>query len=302
MGPELPPQDAVRTAGTRRSAGRKRSLRAARALALLPLTLVLASCSESSDNEWLRMALPKGASTDTEALFGLWLGAWIATAVTFVLVFVLIVWCTIRYRRRSESYVPVQIRYHLPIEMLYTAAPVIAVAVFFFHTVDVQNKIMDTSETPDHTITVVGQKWAWTFDYLNEDAVGGKDVFDSGDPENLTDLYLPAGERVRFELRSVDVIHSFWIPEFYRKLDVVPGEENSFDVTPDREGTYTGFCAELCGMYHSRMRFEVHVVSPEEYDQHMRELEAAGNVGAPIGSDEVREIEGLEEARAEEHE
>ncbi|MGH3358048.1 MAG: aa3-type cytochrome oxidase subunit II [Nocardioidaceae bacterium] len=301
MGSELPPQDAVSVAQRRRPAGLKRSLGAVRALALLPLALLLASCSESSDNEWLRMALPKGASTDTEALFGLWLGAWIATGVTFVLVFALIVWCSIRYRRRSDSYVPVQIRYHLPIEMLYTAAPVIAVAVFFFHTVDVQNKITDQSETPDHTITVVGQKWAWTFDYMEEDAVGGRSVFDDGSPEDLADLYLPAGERVRFELRSADVIHSFWIPEFYRKLDVVPGEENSFDVTPDREGTYSGFCAELCGLYHSRMRFEVHVVSPEEYDQHMRDLQAEGNVGAPTGSDDVKEIEGLQEAEEEEH-
>lgn len=246
------------------------------------------------------MALPKGASTDTDSLFGLWLGAWLAVGVTFALVFALIIWSTIRYRRRSEDYVPVQIRYHLPIEMLYTAAPVVAVAVFFFHTVDVQNKINDQSATPDHTITVVGQKWAWTFDYMKEDAVGGQSVFDPGTPDDFADLYLPVGERVRFELRSVDVIHSFWIPEFYRKLDVVPGEKNSFDVTPDREGTYTGFCAELCGMYHSRMRFDVHVVSPEEYDQHMRELRSEGNVGAPLGNEEVRKIEGLEEAQEEE--
>lgn len=275
-------------------------MRALKAVALLPLALLLGSCSQHSGNAFLRMALPKGASTDTDELFGLWLGAWIAVGVTFLLVFGLIVWSTIRYRRRSESFVPVQIRYHLPIEMLYTAAPLIAVSVFFFHTVEVQNQLTDESENPDHVITVVGQKWAWTFDYMEEDAVGGKSVYDTGTPEDLAELYLPVGETVRFELRSADVIHSFWIPAFYRKLDVVPGRENSFEVTPTEEGTYPGLCAELCGMYHSRMRFTVHIVSPEEYDQHMRELESEGNVGAPTGGEYPYTIEGLEEAKEQE--
>ncbi|UPK73417.1 cytochrome c oxidase subunit II [Nocardioidaceae bacterium SCSIO 66511] len=296
MGPELPQNDAVRAAGRRRPSRTTRVLRSA---ALLPLAVFLASCSKDSDNEWLRMALPKSASTDGEQLFGLWLGAWIAVGVTFLLVFGLIVWSMVRYRLRSENYVPVQMRYHLPIEMLYTVAPVIAVAAFFFHTVEVQNDINEESENPDHVITVVGQKWAWTFDYMGEDAVNGKDVFDDGSPDDIADLYLPVGESVRFELRSPDVIHSFWIPEFYRKLDVVPGEENSFQVTPDTEGTFTGRCAELCGMYHSRMLFNVHIVSPEEYDEHLRDLEAEGNVGAPMGGADGSTVKGLEEAEEE---
>ncbi|HLR85320.1 MAG TPA: cytochrome c oxidase subunit II, partial [Nocardioidaceae bacterium] len=68
------------------------------------------------------MALPKGVTTDTKELYALWLGAWIAVAAVFALVFGLIVWSMIRYRRRSEDFVPVQMRYHLPIEMLYTVA------------------------------------------------------------------------------------------------------------------------------------------------------------------------------------
>lgn len=293
MGSELPSSDAAR-AGRSRPKSAKRVLRAA---ALLPLAAFLASCSKDSDSEWLRLALPKGVTTDTKELYALWLGAWIAVAAVFALVFGLIVWSMIRYRRRSEDFVPVQMRYHLPIEMLYTVAPVLMVAVFFFHTVEVQNQLTDESDNPDHVITVVGQKWAWTFDYMEEDAVGGKSVFDAGSPDDFADLYLPVGESVRFELRSPDVIHSFWIPEFYEKMDVVPGRENSFEVTPNREGTFTGRCAELCGMYHSRMLFNVHIVSPDEYDEHLRELEAEGNVGAPMGGADAYEIKGLEEAR-----
>jgi cytochrome c oxidase subunit 2 len=105
---------------------------------------------------------------------------------------------------------------------------------------------------------------------------------------------------VRFTLKSPDVIHSFWIPEFYFKMDVIPGRvdtkkaHNSFDVTPTRKGTFTGRCAELCGLYHSRMIFKVHVVSRAAYDKHLRELKKLGQVGAPVGAKHADEIAGLE--------
>src|SRR6478735_1259238 len=149
-------------------------------------------------------------------------------------------------------------RLALPLEGLYTIAPVIIVAVFFFHVVDAQNNILREVKNPDHTIEVVGSKWQWTFNYL-EGAPGGESVFDQGDTANLPELWLPKGESVKFELISPDVIHSFWVPEFYFKMDVVPGNipgkdgNNSFTMTPNREGTFTGRCAELCGVYHTRM-------------------------------------------------
>jgi len=168
------------------------------------------------------------------------------------------------------------------------------VAVFFFHTVVSQNEMLEKVENPDHTLTVVGSKWQWGFNYLDEDATQGDDVFEVGTPADPAELWLPVNESVRFDLRSPDVIHSFWIPEFYFKLDVVPGRANSFDLTPTRTGTFTGRCAELCGLYHSRMLFEVHVVSRAEYDQHLSELKAAGDVGAPEGAAEANTIAGLE--------
>jgi cytochrome c oxidase subunit 2 len=75
------------------------------------------------------------------------------------------------------------------------------------------------------------------------------------------------------------VIHSFWIPQFYMKMDVIPGKTNTFQVTPNREGTYAGKCAELCGVYHSRMLFDVEVVSEEEYEAHLQELRDRGQTG-----------------------
>lgn len=271
-------------------------MRHARVLLIaVPALIVLSGCSKDSDNALLRLALPPAASDRTTAMFNLWLGAWIASAVVFALVFGLIVWSMIRYRRRSDDEVPSQLRYHLPIEVLYTIAPIIVVAVFFFHTVEAQNTMLDKVDDPDHTVTVVGSKWQWTFNYIDEEATNGAPVFDYGTPSDFADLYLPVGESVRFNLKSPDVIHSFWVPEFYFKMDVFPGKTNSFDLTPTREGVFTGRCAELCGLYHSRMLFKVHVVSPEEYDAHMAELKKSGQVGTPEGGEDAIRIAGLEQ-------
>lgn len=263
-------------------------------VAVIAVALVLSGCSPVDDHDVKRLALPVAGSDRTQPMWDLWLGAWIATLVVFVLVFGGLVWAMVRYRRRSDDEVPMQVRYHLPIEALYTIAPIIVVAVFFFHTVTAQNDMLDKVKNPDHHITVVGSKWQWAFDYENETATQGDDVFDSGTPADPAELWLPADESVRFVLKSPDVIHSFWIPEFYFKLDVVPGRQNSFDLTPTREGTFTGRCAELCGVYHSRMLFKVHVVSRADYDKHMADLKAAGNVGQPEGASEADTIAGLE--------
>src|SRR5690606_39452070 len=93
--------------------------------------------------------------------------------------------------RRSDDYVPKQTQYHLPIEVLYTVAPLIVVAVFFFHTVDTQREVLEPVDNPDHEITVVAQKWAWTSNYLEEDAVDGQSVYDVGTPDQFAELWLP---------------------------------------------------------------------------------------------------------------
>jgi cytochrome c oxidase subunit 2 len=86
-------------------------------------------------------------------------------------------------------------------------------------------------------------------------------------------------EKVRFQLNSPDVVHSFWVPAWLFKLDVVPGQTNEFEVTPNQIGEFAGKCAELCGTDHSRMLFNVKVVTREEYDAHIEELKAAGQEG-----------------------
>ncbi|MEI2775284.1 MAG: hypothetical protein V9G19_04790 [Tetrasphaera sp.] len=90
---------------------------------------------------------------------------------------------------------------------------------------------------------------------------------------------MPVNKRVEFQLTANDVIHSFWVPVFLQKLDMIPGRVNSFQVVPTRTGTFAGKCAELCGAYHSRMLFNLKVVTQAEYDQHIADLKAQGNEG-----------------------
>jgi len=168
--------------------------------------------------------------------------------------------------------------------LLYTVVPVLMVAVIFFYTARDEAAIMDTSAKPDVTINVVGKQWSWDFNYVDSNVYetgvhselnpkGGID----GTPQPV--LYMPINKRVEFVLNARDVIHSFWVPAFLVKLDMIPGRTNKLQITPTQLGEYQGKCAELCGAYHSQMLFKVKVVTQAEYDAHMAELKAMGQVG-----------------------
>ena len=219
--------------------------------------------------------MPDPATEQAEHIFELWRWAWVAALVTGVVVWGLIGCVVVRYRRRSDDEIPVQTRYNLPLEIFYTVAPIVMVVVFFYHTVNVQNAVLDDTDQ-DHTIEVVGQQWSWTFNYRLEGDRGDRSSTRSGTGGDIPTLVLPVGETIQFNLHSPDVIHSFWIPAFLMTMDVVPGRVNHYEVTPDTEGTFAGKCSELCGTYHSRMLFNVEVVSAEEYDAYLQDLEAAG--------------------------
>ncbi|MCB8956174.1 MAG: cytochrome c oxidase subunit II [Nocardioides sp.] len=254
--------------------------------------------------------MPDPASVQGEKILELWQGAWIAALAVGILVWGLILYAVVRFRRRSADEIPVQTRYNLPLEILYTIAPVIMVIVFFAKTVDTQNFVLDADRPVDNTIEVVGQQWSWTFNYglgemdatANEDATDGQFpyssyVHDSGTGSHLPDLYLPVDVTTRFNLHSPDVIHDLGVPAFLMKMDVIPGRVNHYSITPTEIGEYAGKCYELCGVYHSRMLFNVHVVSQEDYDAHLRALQAAGTeTELPLlGGENATTQQGLDE-------
>lgn len=229
---------------------------------------------------WLPPAVTEGG----ERVTTLWIGAWITLIAVGLLVIGLTVWCMVAYRRRKDdNELPVQLRYNIPIEILYTVVPMLMVVVFFYYTARDEAALIDTSAEPDVTVNVVGKQWSWDFNYLEDDVheVGTQAIL-TGEPgaeETIPTLYLPVNERTEFVLTSRDVIHSFWIPAFLQKMDMMPGRVNRFQVVPTQEGQFKGKCAELCGAYHSQMLFNVKVVPRAEYDAHMAELRAAGQTG-----------------------
>ncbi len=236
--------------------------------------VALTGCS----GQGARLGLPVAASEEAPNMGNLWIGAWVASFVIGGLVWGLIGWSVVRYRRRNgDAPAPRQTKYHLPLELLYTLVPFLIIGVLFFYTVQAHDNLIEQEGEPDTTIGVIGQKWSWTFNYMEEDNPDiGTNANDGGTPEVIPELYLPIDNKVRFNLNSADVIHSFWVPSFYFKMDVIPGHPNSFDVTPNRLGVYEGKCSELCGTYHSQMVFTVHVVTEEEYNAKVRSLAAAG--------------------------
>jgi cytochrome c oxidase subunit II len=222
----------------------------------------------------------------------------------------LIFYVVVRFRRRSHDEIPVQTRYNLPLEIFYTIAPVIMVIVFFTHTVKTQNYLLDEDRPIDNTMEITGQQWSWTFNYGVGERDGAADdiatddkfpyssyVYTSGTGSDIPALYLPVDETTRFNLHSPDVIHDFGIPAFLMKMDVIPGRVNHYAITPIAEGHYVGKCYELCGTYHSRMLFDVYVVSREEYDAHLQELADAGATSDKplIGGQNASTQAGLEE-------
>lgn len=258
-----------------RTAAPTRPLRRAGLLALLGVAVVvLAGCSAESRGEWERLAMPEPVTVEGESILALWQGAWIAALLVGALVWGLIFYAVWRFRRRSDDEIPIQTRYNLPLEIFYTIFPIVMVIVLFSHTVRVQNIVLDDAE-PDNEITVVGQQWSWTFNY--PDSVDGENVYTSGTGNDIPELVLPVDETTRFNLYSPDVIHDFGVPGFVMKMDVMPGQDNAFQVTPKTEGTFAGKCYELCGVYHSRMLFTVRVVDRTEFEQYLADLAAAGS-------------------------
>ncbi|MFF8292027.1 cytochrome c oxidase subunit II [Streptomyces sp. NPDC016309] len=283
---------------------------------VLTAGLILATASGCSYNweDFPRLGMPTPVTEEAPRILSLWQGSWAAALATGVLVWGLILWSVIFHRRsRTKVEVPPQTRYNMPIEALYTVTPLIIVSVLFYFTARDESKLLALSNKPAHTISVVGYQWSWGFNYIeNVDGKadtgskpasqlavvpdkyqkqfpqGAEGVYDYGIPGTRNPqtgnpgptLWLPKGEKVRFILTSRDVIHSFWVVPFLFKQDVFPGHNvNVFEVTATQEGTFKGKCAELCGVDHSRMLFNVKVVSPERYQQHLKELAEKGQTG-----------------------
>jgi len=250
------------------------------------LSVVLAGCTQDQLQGWL--PTEPGTTNNVDRVIGLWVTSWIVLLIVGVITWGLTIWAIVVYRRRKgQTGLPVQLRYNMPIEIFYTIVPLILVLGFFAFTARDQSEIEAKYDSPDVKIQVFGKQWAWDFNYVDEN-VYSPGIQGQADPDDANGslveseipvLYLPVGKKVEIELQSRDVIHSFWVIDFLYKKDMLPGKTNYMYVTPEREGTFSGKCAELCGEYHSMMLFNVKVVSQQEYDDYIQSLKDAGQEG-----------------------
>lgn len=229
-------------------------MRSTAGAAALVGTLVLSSC------ELPRFGAPEAASDEGGAVLGLWQGFFLAAIVVTLFVWVPLAFVLLKYRRqKGDDRVPSQRAYNIPLEVLYTAVPVLIVVALFFFSVRAQEKVTAVAAEPVAQVEVIGFQWGWQFRYQGE----GFTV--DAPPGEKPQLVLPIDVASNLELVSNDVNHSFWVPNFLSKRDLIPGVDNEITVTPSRLGTYEGRCAEFCGLDHWRMGFTVRVVTMDDY-------------------------------------
>jgi cytochrome c oxidase subunit 2 len=258
-------------------APRSRRANAVRLGALAVLLLAVAGCSPN--DTFTRMGFPDPVTKQGGVTLSLWQGSWIAGLLVGAVVWGMIIWAVIFHRRRGDK-LPPQVRYNMPIEILYTVVPFVLIAVLFYYTAKDENTIDDIPKSPAVTVDVTGFQWSWEFAYPQYSVTTDGQMWNPEltDAQNQTDLPLleiPVGEPVNFNLTSPDVIHAFWVPEFLFKRDVVPGHPNHFSITATKTGTFIGHCSELCGLYHSRMLFTLKIVTPAQFQTWIAQQQAA---------------------------
>ncbi len=176
------------------------------------------------------------------------------TAGVFVLVETLLLYAVVRFRARDPQAIPPQIHGNNALEISWTTATALGLAVIFAMTW----RTMAATSAPQVDalpVKVIGHQWWWEFQYPTLGIT------------TANELVIPVGRPVRMIVTSADVIHSFWVPQLGGKMDAIPGRENVLWLQSDVEGIYHGQCAELCGISHANMRLRVRVVSDAEFQR-----------------------------------
>jgi len=228
--------------------------------ALIGLAVSVTSCSSS-------FGMPRGSTEQGEEIFDLWQIFFWAGIVVAALVYGLIVWSLVRYRRRRrepDGELGRQFHANVPLEIVYTVIPVVIVIVLFTLSFGTEDRASSVSPTPDVVLRAEAFSWGWRFGYPD----AGVEIVSEPSAEGVPgpEILLPLGRTTRIELTSNDVIHAFWVADFLYKRDAIPGRVNVFDVTPTEIGTYHGVCSEFCGIHHAYMTFTVRVVESSEFD------------------------------------
>jgi cytochrome c oxidase subunit II len=222
------------------------------------LALFLSACGKEN----LTALEPKGYGA--EKSFDLIILPTVIMSFVFLIVMVIFTVALIRFRKRKgrEDFIPKQVEGNKTLETVWTIIPIILIIIIAVPTVWYSFVLADETGKSDHiNIGVTGNQYWWHFNY------------DGMDIQTSQDLYIPVGEKVFLNMKSSDVIHSFWVPSLSGKLDVNPENENTFYIKAYEEGVYWGKCAELCGPSHSLMDFKIVAVSKAEFEQWVADMQ-----------------------------
>lgn len=222
------------------------------------ITFVLAGCGREN----LTSLVPKGYGA--EASFNLIILTTVVMTLVFIAVIIIFVIVLIRFRKRKGDpvIIPEQVEGNASLEAIWTIIPIILVIIMAVPTVFATFELADDSDSAEHiNIHVTGAQYWWHFDYEDEGI------------STSQDMYIPVNTKVYVHLITKDVLHSFWVPSLSGKLDVNPENVNTMFLEAYEEGVYFGKCAELCGPSHSLMDFKVVVVSEEDYDQWVADMQ-----------------------------
>ncbi|MFC4404698.1 cytochrome c oxidase subunit II [Gracilibacillus xinjiangensis] len=230
-----------------------------RNLSLFTLMLLLLSAC-GKDN--LTALVPKGYGAE-ESLRVIIITITVMIVV-FVVVMAIFVYVLMKFRQKKgqENMIPKQTEGNKTLEIVWTVIPILLLIIIAVPTIAVTYNLADETEKEDSiNINVTGKQFWWHFEYPEEEI------------QTSQDLYIPVGQKVYLNMLSSDVIHSFWVPALSGKMDVNPDNENTMFIEAYEEGVYWGKCAEFCGDSHSLMDFKIVVVSQEEYDQWVADMQ-----------------------------
>jgi cytochrome c oxidase subunit 2 len=206
--------------------------------------------------------LPNSASEEFDRIQDIyWFATWMSVVI-FALVAAVVVYSVWKWRVPPDDDAEgPPIHGHTGLEIVWTAVPAILVIALGIVSAVVMSQNGNAGNNALQ-VRAIGQQFAWKFEYpeLGE--------FESGE------LVLPVGQEAVFTMEAVDVIHSFWVPNFGQKMDAVPGIETTIVVTPTRTGEFAVVCAELCGLGHATMRAKARVVTQAEFDTWIQEQQA----------------------------
>jgi cytochrome c oxidase subunit 2 len=206
--------------------------------------------------------LPTSDSVQFDRIQDIYWFATVISIVIFSLVSAVVVYSVWKWRVPPDDDAEgPPIHGHTGLEIVWTAVPAILVIALGIVSAVVLSENGNASDNPLH-VNAIGQQFAWKFQYP-----------DNGNVQS-GELVLPVGREAKFTLTSVDVIHSFWVPQFGQKQDAVPGIETTILVTPKHTGDFAVICTELCGLGHATMRAKARVVSQADFVKWVKEQHA----------------------------